>query len=99
MTPYKESLGSKGFRAQVTSFVLHVGCLALCSVPNSESCWPCLFEITLQITERVGSCYCAIDGGHMIMTQYSQELDPSNHNGLSLAPVLLYLLYHIGSLI
>ena len=53
-------------------------------IPTTGSYWPRVFEITLKPTERVGSCYCAIDGGHMIMTEYSQELDPSSSDGLSL---------------
>ena len=53
-------------------------------IPTSETYWPRVFEITLKPTERIGSCYCAIDGGHMIMTEYSQELDLNSRDGLSL---------------
>ena len=53
-------------------------------IATSETYWPRVFEITLKPVERIGSCYCAIDGGHMIMTEYSQQLDPSGRDGLSL---------------
>jgi len=53
-------------------------------IPTSETYWPRVFEITLHLTERVGTCYCAIDGGHLITTEFSQELDPSSRDGLSL---------------
>ena len=46
--------------------------------------WPRVFEITLNPIERIGSCYCAINSGHMIMAEYGQALDPTTRNGLSL---------------
>ena len=46
--------------------------------------WPRVFEITLNPADRIGSCYCAADCGHMIMAEYGQALDPTTRNGLSL---------------
>ena len=49
----------------------------------SPAIWPRVFNITFETGESIGTCTSALNGGHMVMHQYSKDLN-YDANGLFL---------------
>ena len=45
--------------------------------PSSVATWPRVFKVTIDLAQQMGICDSGLNGGHMVINQYSDTLDAS----------------------